>query len=75
MADKGKVTQIWEVTFNDGTIAHVDDDKLKEIMKDAGLIYLTPEEVVNTKMVVGAKLTDLFDADWVEPEPENGGDN
>lgn len=69
-----KVTQVWEVYFDDGKVIHVSDGQLKEIMKDGGLIYLTPGEVVSTKKVTGAKLTEQFDADYVEPEPENGGD-
>lgn len=69
-----KTTQVWEVYFDDGAVIHVDDATLKEIMKDDGLIYLTAGEVVNTKKVTGAKLTEQLDADYVEPEPENGGE-
>lgn len=70
-----KTTQVWEVYFDDGTVLHCDDDTLKEIMKDGGLIYLNDGEVVNTKKVTGAKLTEQYDSDWVEPEPEpEGGD-
>ena len=65
-----KYTQVWEVTFDTGRVINVNDDQLKEIMKDGGLIYLTPDEVVNTKNVIGAKLTEQYDADYVEPEPE-----
>ena len=65
-----KTTQVWEVTFENGRIINVDDDQMKEIMKDDGLIYLTPTEVIDTKKIIGAKLTEQYDADYVEPEPE-----
>ena len=69
-----KTTQVWEVYFDDGKVIHVDDIQLKEIMKDEGLIYLTEDEkeVINTKKVTGAKFTEQYDSDWVEPEPEGG---
>ena len=63
-----KTTQVWEVTFEDGRLISVNDDQLKEIMKDEGLIYLTDTEVINTKKISGALLTEQYDADYEEPE-------
>lgn len=71
-----KTVQVWEVYMDNGDVYMIDDAQMKEIMKDAGLIYLSEEKVINTKSVVSAYLTEQYDTKpEPEPEPENGGDN
>ena len=60
----------WEVYFSTGEVEIVTEDEMKEIMKDDGLIYLTPTRIINTHDVTGALMTEQHDSDWKEPEPE-----